>query len=68
MADYYMIGAKVDGYYRVLEVATNEAASLEAMACYADMYCNVARRVASESEYVAYSEGSDDLVQDLRCC
>lgn len=60
---YYMIGAKVKingvNIFRVLEVVTNKAASLEAMSTYASLYTGVARRVATAKEYFAFSNGKD---------
>ena len=60
---FYMIGGMVNvngvSMFKVLEVTTSGAASLEAMAAYSDMYTGLARRRATAEEYAAYSNGFD---------
>lgn len=60
-ANYYMIGAKPDAkYFQVLEIVSNEAASLEAMAAYANLgYRGIARRIATAAEFARWSMGGE---------
>jgi len=74
---FFMVGGKVeriiDGIkietFKVLEVVTNEASSLEGMKAYVELgYKGVCRRIATEAEFVEFSErGGDGLVFDIRC-
>lgn len=73
---FYMVAGKIErtyetGYkaweFKVLEVVSTEAASLEGMKAYAELgYKGLCRRVATASEFAAFSEGANDLVFDLR--